>query len=157
MKTALLTLLFVVNLTVSAWARLGENADQVIARYGQPLSEIDQKGEGGKIPLVYLIFQKNGFEIKVSLSDGTSGAESFKKLNGDVLTIGEVRTLLGINTQGFGWEAPTGTEGEKRWVRDDAAVATLTGGRIFYVESKDLINKEASAQKLTSAPNLQGF
>ena len=46
MKLALLTFLFIVSVTATAQARLGETPDQLVARYGQPLSEDDQKGGG---------------------------------------------------------------------------------------------------------------
>jgi hypothetical protein len=152
-----LTLLFIVMVTTTAQARLGETADQLVTRYDQPLSEVDQKGGGGKIPLVKAVFQKNGFEIDVSLSEGLSVSESFKKINGNVFTVGEVRTLLTANSQGFGWEAPTEAEGQKSWKRDDGAVATLLGGRVLNVVSKDLLNKQAIARKLAHQPSLEGF
>jgi hypothetical protein len=157
MKTVILTFCVIFSFTATAWARLGETGDQIVARYGQPLSEINQKAEGAKVPLVFLTFQKNGFEIQVSLSDGISSAESFQKLDGNALNTGEIRTLLALNSQGFEWEAPQTIEGQRRWLRDDAALATVTGGRIFYVESKDLLSKEAMARKLSHAPSLEGF
>ena len=51
-------------------------------------------------------FQKGGFEIDVSVVDGYSVQEIFKKLNGQPMTVGEVKILLNANAQGFGWEAP---------------------------------------------------
>src|SRR5258706_11448924 len=135
MKVQLLTLFLVANLTGSAWARLGETTDQAVARYGQPLSQVEQKAEGGNLPLVFLSFQKNGFEIDVTLSNGISVAESFRKLNGETLTSPEIQTLLANNSQGFGWEAPKVIEEQKKWARDDGSVAALTGGRILNLTS----------------------
>lgn len=130
---------------------------QVTIRYGRPLSEVDQKGEDGKVPLVFLTFQKSGFEIEVALSDGISATESFRKLNDEPMTVSECRTLLTDNSQGYGWEAPQVIEEQKKWVRDDGAMAVLTGGRIFRVTSKDLLTKEATAKKLELQPSLEGF
>ncbi len=157
MRIAFLTLFFIVGVTAPALARLGETGDQIVARYGQPLSEIDQKAEGAKLALVFLTFQKNGFEVDVTLSDGNSVAESFRKINGEALTLGEVRTLLTDNTQGFGWEAPVVVEDQKKWTRDDGAVATLTGGRILNIASKQLLVEKAVAKKLERQPSLDGF
>jgi hypothetical protein len=158
MRTALLTLLFIVGVTATARARLGETPDQLIARYGQPLGEKDQKGEGTKIPLADVTFQKGGFEIIVTVTDGISVAEIFHKINGDALTLAEVRTLLAANAQGREWEAPRVVEGEKIWSRDDSATAHLTqDGSWLTIRSRELANKEAVAKKLEERPSLEGF
>ena len=157
MKIVCLALIFTVSVTAPAWARLGETGDAVVARYGQPLSEFDQKAEDGKVPLVKLTFQKNGYEIEVSLSNGFSVAESFKKMNGNVITTQEARTLLAANGQGQQWEAPQTTDNVKRWVRDDGAVASLTDCRVLYITTKQLMDAESMAAKVTEKPSLQGF
>ena len=157
MRIALLTLCFIVSVTATARARLGETADQLVARYGQPLSEKDQKGEGDKIPLVDAVFQKGGFEVDVTLSDGISVAESFKKINGEALTVEEVRTLLNANSQGHGWEAPQEVQGEKIWARDDNATASLAQDGSLTIKSRELMHKEAVAKKLERVPSLDGF
>jgi len=157
MKIALLTILFIVSVTTSALARLGENADELVARYGPPLSEKDQKGEGDKISLAYVVFQKGGFEIDATLSNGISVAESFKKINGEALTIGEIRTLLSANSQGYEWEAPHVAQGGKDWTRDDNATARLGQDGSLTIRSRELTSKEALAKKLERAPSLEGF
>ena len=158
MRIALLTFVFIVSVTATARARLGETADQLVARYGQPLSEVDQKGEGDKVPLANVVFQKGGFEIDISLFDGLSVAETFKKLNGEALTLGEVRTLLNDNAQGYGWEAPQIIDGAKWWTRDDNAAAKLVrDGTILTIKSRELASKEAVAKKLENRPSLDGF
>jgi hypothetical protein len=157
MKIVTSAFLLVLGLTSPAWARLGETGDQIATRYGQPLSEMDQKSEGTKIALVELVFQKNGYEIDVSLADGISSTESFRKLNGDAISLLEVRTILGLNTQGFGWEAPEKGNGDEKWTRDDGATAMLKGGQVLVLTSKELMSKETTAKKLEQAPSLDGF
>jgi len=157
MRIALLTLFFIVSVTATARARLGETADQLLARYGQPLSENDQKGEGDKIALAEVVFQKGGFQINVTLTDGISVSESFKKLNDVALTIGEVRTLLNANSRGHEWAAPQVVQGEKVWVRDDNTTAKLAQDGSLTIKSRDLMHKEAVAKKLERAPTLEGF
>ncbi len=157
MRIAFLTLCLIVSVTATARARLGETADQLVARYGQPLKEDDQKGENGKIPLANVVFQKGGFEINVTLVDGISVSESFKKLNGDPLNLGEIRTLLTASSQGYGWEAPRVIEGEKWWTRDDNATARLARDGSFTIKSRELVHKEAAAKRLERAPSLDGF
>ena len=146
-----------VGVTATAQARLGETPDQLVKRYGEPLSQVKQAADGTAIALVFANFQKSGFEIEVTLSNGVSVAESFRKLNGDILTLNEVRTLLADNAQGRAWEAPVFIKDQKRWVSDDGTVATLTGSRILNLTSIELLNQEAQAKKVERAPSLEGF
>ena len=157
MKIAIFSLAFIVSITATAKARLGENPDQLAQRYGQPLSEFDHKRQGDKIQLTDLIFQKGGYQINVTLSDGISVAESYKKINGAVLTVSEVQTLLNDNSEGSGWEAPHEVEGLKKWARDDDAEATLTGSRILLITSKQLMDEKTQAKQLEQQPSLDGF
>jgi hypothetical protein len=158
MRIALLTIVFVLGVTATAQARLGENADELVARYGQPLKETDQKSEGIKVAAADVTFQKGGFEVSVTMVDGISAAESFKKINGEVLTIGEVRTLLSANSQGHGWEAPQTVDGQKIWLRDDSATAGLSqDGVSLLIKSKELIGAQAAAAKAEKTPSLDGF
>jgi hypothetical protein len=158
MKLALLTFLFIVGVTATAQARLGETPDQLVARYGQPLSVDDQKAQGDKVAASKVAFQKGGFEIDVTLSNGVSAAESFKKLNNEPFTLDEIQYLLNVNQQGHAWEAPDKVEGEKIWGRDDAAAAKLSqDGTIFVVKSKELMNDQSLAKKLEHHPSLDGF
>ncbi len=126
--------------------------------YGQPLKETDQKGEGTKVASADVIFQKGGFQINVTLVDGVSVSESFWKINGDPLSIGEVRTLLSANTQGRVWQAPVVVRGDKVWLRDDdATAALLRSGTELLIKSKALISAQAEAKQLEQKPTLDGF
>ena len=157
MRTLILTLAFVITLAGTAHARLGETADQLVQRYGQPLSENDQKGEGDKIALADVVFQKGGFQIEVTVIDGISVAEVFKKLNGQPLSVDDIRVLLGANSQGREWEAPQTTKGDKVWTRDDNATARLGQDGSLTIKSRELTMKESVAKKLEQAPSLDGF
>ena len=78
MRIALLAVVFIATATAGAQARIGETPDQLVARYGQPLNEVDQKADGAKIPLAHVTFQKGGFQIEVTITDGLSVLEIFK-------------------------------------------------------------------------------
>lgn len=157
MRIVLLTLLVIAGITTSAKARLGETADQLEARYGQPLSETDQKGEGAKIPLAKVVFQKGGFEIDVTITNGVSVQETFKKLNGNPITTNEARYLLTVNSQGREWEAPVTTDGDKVWTRDDNATARLAQDGSLTIRSRELTTAEATAKRYEQRPSLEGF
>ena len=158
MRIALLTIVFIVGVTATAHARLGENADQLVARYGDPLKETDQKSEGIKVASADVVFQKGGFQVSVTMVDGLSAAESFKKISNAAMVLGEVQILLNANAQGHEWAAPVVVNGEKIWVRDDSATARLSqDGVSLLIKSKQLIDAQAAAKKAESAPTLDGF
>ena len=157
MRNALLTLGFIVTLTASAQARLGETPDQLVARYGQPLNEADQKADGAKIPLANVTFQKGGYQIDVTITNGVSSQEIFKKLNNESMTVSEARILLTANAQGREWGPQQKAEGEITWLRDDNALAKLATDGSLIIRSHQLAAEEAIAKKLTQKPSLDGF
>jgi hypothetical protein len=157
MRTALLTVVFVVSITATAQARLGETPDQLVARYGQPLNENDQKADGAKIAAANVSFQKGGFEIDVTITDGVSVQEIFKKLNGESITVPEAHILLTANSQGREWGPPQKTSDAEIWTRDDNAVAELSSDGSMIIRSRDLSAEESRAKRLEQHPTLDGF
>ncbi len=157
MRNVLLTLLFIGGLAGSAQARIGETADQLVARYGQPLSEDDQKKDGDKIALANVVFQKGGFEISVTITAGVSVQETYKKLNGSPILVDEARYLLTANAQGEEWSAPRTVEGDKIWTRDDGATATLAHDGTMTIRSAQLTHEETAAKRIEEHPSLEGF
>jgi hypothetical protein len=157
MRNALLTLVFIGSATSVAFARIGETPDQLVARYGQPLNEVDQKADGAKLPLAKVTFQKGGFQIDVTIIGGVSVEEKFKKLNGKPITLEEARTLLGANAQGEVWNAPVQADGGTTWVRDDNAVAKLGGDGGMVIRSRELTAQEAAVKQTEQHPSLDGF
>jgi hypothetical protein len=157
MRITLLTFVFIVTVSASAQARLGETPDQLVARYGQPLKEDDQKAEGAKISMANVVFQKGGFEIDVTITGGFSVQEIFKKLNGSPITVPEARILLAANSQDHEWNAPVKTKESLVWTRDDNAVATLSSNGSMVIRSRELAAEEAGAKSLEEHPTLDGF
>jgi len=157
MRIAPLTLVFIVTTTCGAFARVGETPDQLVARYGQPLNETDQKAEGAKIPLARVTFQKGGYQIDVTISGGLSVQEVFKKINDQSMTVDEARLLLNANAQGMNWSAPQKTTDAIVWTRDDNAVAQLSSDGSMIIRSRQLTVEEVTAKRLEQHPSLEGF
>ena len=157
MRNALLTFAIFVTLTAVAQARIGETPDQLVARYGQPLKEEDQKAEGDKIPMAKVTFQKGGFQIDVTITSGLSQQEIFKKINSQPITVDEARTLLDANSQGYNWSAPQKTDDGTVWVRDDNATAKLGGDGAMTIRSHALVVQETAAKQVEKQPSLDGF
>lgn len=157
MRIALFTLVFAASAVTTVYARLGETPDQLVARYGQPLNEVDQKAEGAKISLARVTFQKNGFQVDVTITNGLSVQEIFKKLNGQPITVEEARILLNANAQGLNWSAPQKTTDAFVWTRDDYAVAQLSNDGSMIIRSHELAAQESSAKHFEKYPSLDGF
>ncbi len=157
MMRAILASVLILGVTTTAQARLGETPDQLVARYGQPLTEKDQKAQGDKISLADVIFQKGGFQVEVTVTDGISVLESFRKLNNQPINLAEVGILLTANSQGLNWEAPEKSGNLRIWTRDDGATATLRPDGSLTIKSKELATEEAAAKRLEAKPSLDGF
>jgi len=157
MRIALLTLVFTVTTACGAFARIGETPDQLVARYGQPLKETDQKAEGAKISLAQVTFQKGGYQIDVTIVGGLSVQEIFKKLNGQSITTDEAQILLNANAEGMNWSAPMRKPDSIDWRRDDNAFAQLPKDGTMIIRSRKLTADEASAKHMEQHPSLDGF
>ncbi|HEX4141894.1 MAG TPA: hypothetical protein VHY09_16215 [Candidatus Methylacidiphilales bacterium] len=157
MRIALLTLVFIVTGTAGALARIGETPDQLVARYGQPINEVDQKAEGAKISLARVTFQKGGYQIDVTITGGLSVEEVFKKINGQPVTVEEAQILLNANAQGMEWSAPQKKPDALVWKRDDDAVAQLSSDGSMIIRSRELVVQETTAKHLEQRPSLDGF
>jgi hypothetical protein len=157
MRIAPLTLVFIVTTTCGAFARVGETPDQLVARYGQPLNETDQKADGAKISLAHVTFQKGGYQIDVTITGGLSVQEVFKKLNGQSMNVDEARLLLNANAQGFDWSAPLKKSDAIVWKRDDNAMAELSSDGTMIIRAHALSAEEATAKHLEQHPSLEGF
>lgn len=157
MKIILLTPFILAVAMVAAQARIGEDASQLAERYGEPLSKSVQKPGPDKIGLTVETFQKNGFEVDVTLLDGASVEESFQKMNGEPFTSEEIQTLLDDNSEGRAWQAPQSMKGQTEWMRDDGSMATLANGHVLKITSIQLLTTETRAGRMQLAPSLQGF
>jgi hypothetical protein len=152
MKIQLLTLFLIVSLTGSAWARLGENKEQLIARYGVLLGERQIVSSEG-VSLNELAFKKSGFNVWVELLNGVSVNEHISNAHSDPMTGLDIKTLLDADAQGHIWKLTT----PNKWQRDDGAIAVLDESYTFNVTSKVLIAADQAAHKAAHAHSLEGF
>jgi hypothetical protein len=155
MKVVFLTSLFLAVVMTAAQARVGEALPELVSRYGDPLPKSDEKPPPNMVGSLE-VFQKNGFQIDVTLLDGVSAQESFKKLNGDSFSSEEIETLLADNAQGRAWQAPHKVNGQTQWMCDNGSVAALIG-HTLQITSATLLDTKAQAKQLDHAPSLDGF
>ena len=157
MKAAILILVLTASLIGSAWARLGETEDQLVARYGQELLKTKIKDSPGQVAIDALQFLKSGFSIQVSLFNGISSEEEIHRLQGETLTDEEVKILLAVNAQGHIWTEDTlKTDVPRKWHRDDGATAELYQ-ETFDFRTKALADAKLIAHDAATVTSLQGF
>jgi hypothetical protein len=157
MRIVLLTLALFPAMTAVLHARIGETPDQLVARYGQPLKEEDQKPDGTKIALAKVTFQKGGYQIEVTITGGASQQEVFKKLNGQPITVEETRVLLDANSQGLNWSPPVKTSDSIIWTREDNAMAKMGSDGGLVIRSHQIVTQETAAKTDEARPSLDGF
>jgi hypothetical protein len=157
MRNVLLTVALFATMTAAVHARIGETPDQLVARYGQPLKEEDQKPDGTRIALAKVTFQKGGYQIDVTITNGVSQEEVFKKLNGQPITVQEGRVLLGANSQGLDWGPPVKTSDAIIWTREDNAIAKMGSDGGMVIRSHQIVLQEAAAKTAQQRPTLDGF
>jgi hypothetical protein len=119
-----------------SFARLGETEDELIERFGQPVSEITDKDELG-IADKELVFKKDDTIIHATIYKGRCASEGYRFMdrNGkDVslrgLAVEKANAALGANAAGFRWvKAPDPTainpDMLHAWNRSDGKVAAV--------------------------------
>jgi hypothetical protein len=157
---ALFILFFIVNLTTSAWANLGDSEEQLITHYGKEIIKSKDQAKGGAVALDRLSFNESGFQIDVLLFNGVSSEESVYHRPYVPLTDEEIKTLLKADAQGQAWKEVTPQQelllwlhSLKSWQRDDGVIASLEGPKekprlLFHVKSKELIAAEKAANNV---------
>jgi hypothetical protein len=152
-----------------AHARLGESADELTARFGDPLHKYTVTIGGYSYGWTELDFKKQGFEITVLLTgiypdDPTSGQASVGEsyyIPGALLTEEQIQSLLTDNSDGHQWKENPPVGRARSWTRDDGAEAELSPytGHLDF-NSKFAVDKKAewdAAQKKPQAPSTDGF
>src|ERR1700748_3086262 len=132
---ALLALLLVFATISMAKARLGESAEQLVARFGDATSTqaISQDPHNVFSGMTDMQFQKQGFYIEVILADPTSTgtapisvSESYHPRSS--MTETQIQALLTANSEGHKWKEEARYNGDRFWIRDDGAKAWQEGG-----------------------------
>jgi len=157
MRILALLCIFVLVVTATAQARLGESDAQLVQRFGKPffhqhLSWCDKE-----------TFSVNGFSIDVILLSGQSVGETYRISKG-TFTEEQIYDLLQDNSQGYQWDEVAKSaipqdlfhSIKQMWQRPNGSTAKLTGNA-FEFRSIYLIMAESAANKPPPAPTTAGF
>ena len=159
MKILYLALLLAIFSSGTLWARLGETEDQLIQRYGKPIADNQLPAWASKgVALHYMEFIKNNVTIFAYLLNGVSVIEEIGK-GQYPMSDQDKQILLSDNAGGHVWKEllpSDGVSSEKRWLRDDGALAVDKWNGINLTAKAYFEAKEA-AKTATQHSNMQGF
>lgn len=161
MKT-ILSLLLILSVSSSAFARIGESEQQVEARYGKPIAP-RVPGEDLGETKAYVCA---GFLIAVTFVDGVSQREMYAKNDKSAITGAEVEVLLEANRGNLQWGGshpadqkplPFGVE-EWRCIDQRSRVAFHdTRQHSFFVTTQAFIDASERAQDAKTKKKLDSF
>lgn len=97
MKTRLFLVILALGVSASAFARIGETAEQVDKRYGAPLETTKNNGESRR-------YSFRGFTVVVNFERGISQCEVYQRKDNSRMTETEIRGLLEANASVSPWQ-----------------------------------------------------
>lgn len=153
-----------------SFARLGETEDELIERFGQPVSDITAKDQVGIADKI-LMFKKGDTVIHATIYKGQCVSEGYQFMdsNGNEVAINgaaleKADAALGANAAGFRWQKhpnPSAINPDMlhAWNRTDGAVAAIVWRNkpsILEINSMRFI-KEDNEAKRAAAAGSSGF
>jgi len=150
LKSALL--FFVLIFPSVVFARLGESENELIVRFGKPVSKVKETTSAqGKFPEIGMIltFRQGDWSIQCSLTDGRCSKISYSK-SGD-WSNDQILTVLNSNSQGARWSEISNDaikNLQRTWKRADGGIATwqLASGMTLTNPAYDRAKSRAEAK-----------
>jgi hypothetical protein len=152
------TLMLVILLTGSCFARIGETKETCIARYGPALKDaIDEDKDA------YTVHQKAGFKIVINYWKGKAASIGFIKAEKDELDRSveiseeEIQLILRNNNQGKDWKKVPLVWLDKKWEIDSSNAIYHFESRMLYLITKEYELEREKRKAEAEKKNLQGF
>jgi hypothetical protein len=134
MKVKIFSSLLCGFLTTTSFARVGENEQQVEARYGKPGKDLGTKGSVHQLGYV-----SGGFMILVDFVNGVSQREGFANPDSSPLSDDAIIQILRMNSpEGVNWRQRQGPTGDRLWRRSDEKAIALCPPPGLFVFVQDV-------------------
>ena len=136
--------------SIPAYANIGDNAAQMEGRYGAVQAEKANEGDG----LTTKCYSHGGFWIRARFLNGSSQSEAFIRVDKNVLSSGEITSLLDANKVGSNWKGVFKNKDLERWIlASNGAVAQYySNEHILLITTKDLMKYIAEKSRLVEKP-----
>jgi hypothetical protein len=121
----------------NVFARIGEDEQQIKARYGEPGKDLGTHGEIHEVGYV-----AGGFLILVDFVNGISQREGFTKPDTSPLTDQNIKDILSMSAaEGTTWQEGTAKGGDKLWNRSDKKVLAIFPaiGKFLFVQDVNFV------------------
>ncbi len=150
-----LSFLLLLLLALPAQARLGENEQQTIARYGPLLAAYDP---GQQNAYRTLAFNKNGYLTLALFIDGTCQMIVFRKTDQGAFARDDLDLILTANGNGQKWSPAPLASDDIFWDRPDGAMARYdTANHALAVCSDTYLRAESFRRKVERQKVLESF
>jgi hypothetical protein len=148
----------------NAFARIGENEQQIATRYGTPTRTVNEPAlnAGGTTKM----YKAAGLQIVVTFIGGLSEEEYYAKAHDAKLDRSKVETLLNSNAGGKQWKEvdkshPLYNSRDIRWIIGDMSQFTVATfdeirGRLTIM-SKKFLDSSKAASDAAAKEKLKGF
>ena len=134
---------FLLGLSATTFARIGETMDEAIMRYGEAVQhEIVHSKE-------YYLFNQNGFNILAHFTEGKIDVIAYGKESGEQLTSEEINTFLKANNG----DQPMKKQGPNAWVGNNVIAMYHKEGAAWHLAIM-ATNKD---QRKPRKDKLEGF
>ncbi len=132
MKALVFACVGLMTVAANAFARIGEDEQQIKARFGEPGKDLGAHGEIHELGYV-----GGGFLILVDFVNGISQREGFTKPDTSPLTDQNIKDILSMSAaEGTTWQEVTAKGGDKLWNRSDKKVVAILPamGKFLFVQ-----------------------
>ena len=145
-----LSLLLVLGLSVTSFARIGETMEEAVKRYGEVVRRETIQG------WEFYLFEKNGFHILAHFQDGKIDRILYNRESGEKLTHEEIDTFLKANNRGrlMNEDLPY------IWVgKDVAATYSKWPGHAWHldIKARGFGHRRGVTKKAAEKARLEGF
>lgn len=133
MKALHFTILILIGLTAVVSAAIGENEQQIEARYGKPAKMMTERGN-----FRVLGYLSNGFMILVDFVNGISQREGFTSPDNSALSKNDIDQIFAISGgPGLTWDELPDKEGARYWSRSDWKAIAMASADGKYLTVRD--------------------
>jgi len=155
MRLLLIALLFLL-LAPPARARLGENEEQCVRRYGPVVGHYSTHDPGLDLPV--LVFNKNGYAVSATLLNSRVRELKVRKLDDSDLSDNEMGIFLNANRENLKWIRQPAMSLKSYWLRDDGAQAEYNPiNHTLTLTAAEYLAAKAAAVKVDEVKRTEGF
>jgi accessory colonization factor AcfC len=121
-------------LSVTAFAKIGDDEKQIESVYGKPAKVLEEKGSAKKVG-----YSAGQVAVVVDFVNGLSRREGFAKPDTSMFKEDEIKQILDVSAaQNTTWKEEAGKAGDRKWKRSDGKAEAFFPARQTYFVVQDV-------------------